>query len=115
IGLIEYNFIKNLKKQYSLLNHTIMKRLFLKSTVLLGLVLMGACKDNSPKTEVTPETHQHAEPVAEDTPFSVTLQSNDQMQFDKKEIKVPLGEPIVLTLKHTGKMAKNVMGHNFIL
>ena len=31
------------------------------------------------------------------------------MQFDKNELKVPVGEPVVLTLTHNGKMAKNVL------
>ncbi|SRR5690606_4505481 len=92
-----------------------MKRLFLKSTVLLCFVLLGACKDNSSKTQETPEIHQHTETIVEDTGFSVSIGSNDQMQFDKNELKVPAGEPVSLTLKHTGKMAKNVMGHNLVI
>lgn len=94
-----------------------MKNIF-KSIALLSLVFAGSsCKDSS-KTNAAESTeihdHQH-EIVVEDTRFKVEIGSNDQMQFDKKELKVPVGEPIVLTLKHTGKMAKNVMGHNFVL
>lgn len=95
-----------------------MKNLF-KSLALVALILsMGACKDNAKNTveTTTDHTHQHEEPaVVEDTRFSVTIESNDQMQFNKAELKVPVGEPVVLTLKHAGKMAKNVMGHNFVL
>src|SRR5690606_41741846 len=95
-----------------------MKNTF-KSLALVGLVvLMGACKDNSNNTvESTspPAEHQHQETTIEDTRFKATIESNDQMQFNTKEIKVPVGEPIVLTLKHTGKMAKNVMGHNLVI
>ncbi len=46
---------------------------------------------------------------------SILLLSDDQMKFDKKELRVKAGTKITLTLKHTGKMAKNVMGHNFVL
>ncbi|MFN4762913.1 azurin [Gillisia sp. Q332] len=46
---------------------------------------------------------------------TITLNSNDQMKFDKTEIRVKAGEKIKLTLNHTGKFAKNVMGHNFVL
>ena len=95
-----------------------MKNTF-KSLALVGLVvLMGACKDNSNNTvESTPPPaeHQHEETAVEDTRFKATIESNDQMQFNTKELKVPVGEPIVLTLKHTGKMAKNVMGHNLVV
>src|SRR5690554_2455198 len=91
-----------------------MKSILIKGLMLSCLVFLGACKDNSPQSEST-EIHQHEEPVAEDTRFSVSIGSNDQMQFDKNELKVPVGEPISLTLKHTGKMAKNVMGHNLVI
>ena len=95
-----------------------MKNTF-KSLALVGLVLlMGACKDNSKNTvESTPPPaeHQHEATTIEDTRFKATIESNDQMQFNTKELKVPVGEPIVLTLKHTGKMAKTAMGHNFVL
>ncbi|MCC8358336.1 azurin [Salinimicrobium sediminilitoris] len=46
---------------------------------------------------------------------TIVINSNDQMRFDTNEIKVKAGEKIKLTLNHTGKMAKNVMGHNFVL
>lgn len=95
-----------------------MKNTF-KSLALVGLVvLMGACKDNSKNTvESTPPPaeHQHEATTIEDTRFKATIESNDQMQFNTKELKVPVGESIVLTLKHTGKMAKTAMGHNFVL
>ncbi|MFA7444738.1 MAG: azurin [Flavobacteriaceae bacterium] len=95
-----------------------MKNTF-KSLALVALVaFMGACKDNSKNTveTTTAPAHQHEETVVEeDTRFSVVIEGNDQMQFNTKELKVPVGEPVVLTLKHTGKMAKNVMGHNFVL
>jgi azurin len=47
---------------------------------------------------------------------AVTIDGNDQMKFDKSEIKVA-GDctEVSLTLKHSGKMAANVMGHNWVL
>lgn len=45
----------------------------------------------------------------------IILNSNDQMRFDKNEIRVKAGQKVQLTLKHTGKMAKTIMGHNFVL
>lgn len=46
---------------------------------------------------------------------TIVLNSDDQMKFDKTEIRVKAGEKIKLTLNHTGKFAKKVMGHNFVL
>ena len=46
---------------------------------------------------------------------AIILTSNDQMKFDKTEIRAKAGEKIKLTLKHTGKFPKNAMGHNFVL
>ncbi len=46
---------------------------------------------------------------------ALVLNANDAMQFDKKEFKVKAGQKVKLTLKHTGKFAKNAMGHNFVL
>ena len=37
------------------------------------------------------------------------------MKFDKKEIIAFSGQKITLTLNHTGKLDKLVMGHNFVL
>lgn len=88
----------------------------IKTIALLSLTsLIIACKGDAKKTEnTTPSaTTETSEP--ENTTFTITLESNDQMQFNKKELKVPVGEPVVLTLKHVGKMAKEVMGHNFVL
>ena len=45
----------------------------------------------------------------------VTINSNDQMLFDRSVIKVKSGEPVNLTLYHTGKISKEFMGHNFVL
>jgi azurin len=48
-------------------------------------------------------------------PNDVVITSNDAMQYNKKEIRVKAGEKVKVTLKHIGKMDKNVMGHNFVL
>ena len=46
---------------------------------------------------------------------TIVINSNDQMRFDTNEIRVKAGETVKLTLNHTGKLPKNVMGHNFVL
>ena len=37
------------------------------------------------------------------------------MKFDQNELRVFEGQKITLTLNHTGKMSKEIMGHNFVL
>ena len=46
---------------------------------------------------------------------SVEISSNDAMQFDKTSISVPAScKQFTVKLKHSGKLAKNIMGHNWV-
>jgi azurin len=45
----------------------------------------------------------------------ITIEGNDQMKFNKAEIRVKAGQKVKLTLNHVGKMEKAVMGHNWAL
>jgi len=51
---------------------------------------------------------------AADTVF-LTIEGNDLMQFNLKELKVMEGQIVKLTLVHTGQMAVEAMGHNWVL
>ena len=53
--------------------------------------------------------------TADDAVAIVNITGNDQMKFDKSEIRVKAGQKVRLTLKHVGKMDKNVMGHDWVL
>lgn len=47
---------------------------------------------------------------------SFTIEANDQIQFNQKELKVAKScKEVTLTLKHVGMLAANVMGHNWVL
>lgn len=47
---------------------------------------------------------------------AVLVEGNDQMKFDLPEIVLAADcTEVQLTLKHTGKLAANVMGHNWVL
>ncbi len=47
---------------------------------------------------------------------AITVEGNDQMQFNVKSIEVPKScKNYTVTLKHVGKMPKSSMGHNFVL
>ncbi len=78
---------------------------------------LNSCGGSGEKTpEATqPITTEATPPLAEKITNVLTLSGNDQMKFDKNELIARAGETITLTLKHTGTMEKNVMGHNFVL
>ncbi|HET8942882.1 MAG TPA: azurin [Rudaea sp.] len=47
---------------------------------------------------------------------ATTVEGNDMMQFNVKNIDVPLScKTFTVTLKHTGKLARNIMGHDWVL
>lgn len=47
---------------------------------------------------------------------SVTIDSTDQMRFDTDAMTIPSScEEFTVNLTHSGNMAKNVMGHNWVL
>ncbi len=48
-------------------------------------------------------------------PVEIVIESNDQMQFNLKEIKVSEGDVVKLTLKHVGQLPEAAMGHNWVL
>ena len=88
-----------------------MKRL-LQSTFVLCLILSscaGGGEDGPPIISTEPDT-------PEDTNVTtLNLGSNDQMQYDKTELRVKEGQKVTLNLKHNGTMDKESMGHNFVL
>lgn len=46
----------------------------------------------------------------------LTIEGNDAMQFNKKAMAAPAScKEVTVTLKHTGKLKANVMGHNWVL
>jgi azurin len=58
--------------------------------------------------------------AASGTAFAETckleITGTDAMQFDKKELAVPATcTEVELTLKHSGKLPANAMGHNWVL
>ena len=75
------------------------------------LVTFG-CND-TPKKESKPTTPEVVEKKAKE--LNLILNSNDQMQFDKKVLSASPGQKVTLTLNHTGRGNKMIMGHNFVL
>jgi len=47
---------------------------------------------------------------------NLVIEGTDQMSFSKKKMSAPAScETVKVTLKHTGSMARDVMGHNWVL
>ena len=47
---------------------------------------------------------------------AITIEGNDQMQFNIKKVEVPKScTTYTMTLKHIGKMPRTSMGHNIVL
>ncbi|MGJ3235928.1 plastocyanin/azurin family copper-binding protein [Marivirga sp.] len=65
-------------------------------------------KENEPK-ETTKNENEESDVV------EITIEGNDQMQFNLDEIKVKAGSTVKLTLKHVGEMSVTQMGHNWVL
>ena len=54
--------------------------------------------------------------TAADAACTLEISANDQMQYDKKELSVPATcKEVTVNLKHTGKLPKQAMGHNWVL
>lgn len=95
------------------------------------LLLAAACESPAPAPAPEPEPVVEPEPAPAPAPVeeaaavnivtvadgvaTVALEGNDQMQYNAKEIVVPAGSKVKLTLTHTGKMPAAAMGHNFVL
>ena len=54
--------------------------------------------------------------VAHADPCKVTIESNDRMQFNMREMTVPANcADVEVTLKHSGQLPAKVMGHDWVL
>lgn len=100
-----------------------MKKLMIAAVAGLVLASCGGEKASESTEQTTPTAAQEAtqpestveEPAAPTSQVTLTLEGNDQMRFDKTELKVAAGAEVTLTLTHVGSMGKEVMGHNFVL
>ena len=82
-------------------------------TVLFIAFLTFSCNDKPASKKV--ETSKKENVVKKSNEIAIILNSNDQMQFDKKVLSTSPGQSITLTLNHTGRGNKMIMGHNFVL
>ena len=45
----------------------------------------------------------------------LVVNANDQMRYDRRQLRVKAGSRIELTLNHTGSLDKQAMGHNLVI
>ncbi|WP_242202772.1 azurin [Aestuariivivens insulae] len=86
-------------------------------SILSCTILMGCGGKEEKKKEGFSYEKKTEEPQkkVEDDVANIVISGDDLMKFDKSEIKVKAGKKVKLTLRHVGKLDKNVMGHNFVL
>ena len=90
---------------------------FMKSIYfVLTIIILFSCseKDNSKKLFF--DTNSNINLEKEDSKNTVlNVNSDDSMLYDKNVLRAKAGKNIILTLNHTGKLPKNIMGHNLVL
>ena len=89
-------------------------KLTVSSTLLMCFLFACGGKKEEKKESFSYEKKEVKSEIASN-PNDVVITSNDAMQYNKKEIRVKAGKKVKVTLRHIGKMDKNVMGHNFVL
>ncbi|MEM7107685.1 MAG: azurin [Bacteroidota bacterium] len=80
------------------------------------IILLSACGGQSNESGASEENPANAAPTMDENGIiKITVNSDDIMRYDKEVIRAVAGAKIALTLNHTGKLAKEVMGHNLVI
>jgi azurin len=91
-----------------------MKKIFIVTTFAASLFIM-ACNNGGKTSEASKENTTTTTTEPSNVSNTIELTANDQMKFDKIELRVKANEKVTLTLKNVGTMPKESMGHNFVL
>ncbi|KUJ60099.1 Azurin [Flavobacteriaceae bacterium CRH] len=94
------------------------KKVKISMIMLMGSLFLTSCgkKETTATDETTEITETSDEGMQPEAVSNVlVIEGNDQMQFDKTELRAAAGKPITLTLKHVGKISKEAMGHNLVI
>ncbi len=96
-----------------------MKHIKYLLVALLTSTLLFNCgedkKKEGKKEQIKLSTKEEAPKKTDANVAEIVITGDDVMKFDKKEIKVKAGQKVKLTLRHKGKMAANIMGHNVVI
>ena len=94
------------------------KKVKISMLMLMGFLAITSCgKKETVTTESTEvnETTTGEGQQPEAASNVLVIEGNDQMQFNKAELRATAGKPITLTLKHVGQVPKEAMGHNLVI
>ena len=85
--------------------------------LILSLFIVSCNNSNNTKEKFQYERVKEEPTTVQSSTMSnnVILNSNDQMKFDKKIIRVNSNQKVTLTLNHNGRFPAISMGHNFVL
>ena len=86
-------------------------RNFLSILILIGFFI--GCNNSTTSKSVKSLKKEKVIQIQDE--IKIILNSNDLMQFDKKVLSARPGQKVTLTLNHTGRGNKMIMGHNFVL
>lgn len=88
--------------------------LLLSGFAVAGVACGGGEKKNEGKAGAKKDGGDAApKPTGKEEAFTVEV--GDEIKFSKTEMKCSAGSTVKVTIKHTGKMEKTAMGHNFVL
>lgn len=96
------------------------KKVTISMVMLMGFLAVTSCgkKETAPadeSTEINETTSDEGVKPEAGVENVLVIEGNDQMQFNKNELKAVAGKPIKLTLKHVGTIPKEAMGHNLVI
>lgn len=94
-----------------------MKKLILIFAAALAIGCGDSKKEEKNDLKIGTQVEEKAAPAetTDDAVANITIEGNDQMKFNKSEIRVKAGQKVKLTLKHVGSMPVTTMGHNWTL
>ncbi|CAM3510211.1 azurin [Aequorivita lipolytica] len=93
-----------------------MKKLILIFVAVLAISCGDSKKEDANEIKIGTQVEETTPAeVTDGAVANVTIEGNDQMKFNKTEIRVKAGQKVKLTLNHVGKMDVTVMGHNWAL
>jgi azurin len=82
---------------------------------LIGALAMGLWSCGGGETQSTESSKPAAEQPSTPATVELTIEGNDMMKYNTDRLKAGVGQKVIVTLKHTGQMPKEAMGHNWVL
>ena len=83
-----------------------MKKFYINFFVLFSLILLTSCGGEKNNDELQ---------IKQSKAIEFILTANDKMKFNIEKLVVNEGDSVKIKLMNIGRMAKEVMGHNFVL